>query len=554
MEEATLREEQQLEDIAAAMKGEEISSEGFDYTNLVNAPELKVGMIPITYDETKSTWVVADKSNTDKSWYDYDNKKWANICTVDSTHSSYRNATVGTEIPVTDMTTMFVWIPRYAYSIVEGYRDSNCVSPKIEVKFLVGNTNRDKDNSEEYKTDYTPTEDMTITPWIVHPGFTFGNNQLTGFWMAKFEASGTKIVDGEEVKVGNHTVSTVGETSTATLIDAETTTPVEVLPNVISWRNLTIGESEYRCIQMSDNTTVYGWSNANTHLIKNSEWGAVAYLCYSKYGVVPSKNGAGRSGAGVWYDLYTGAGPKNGTTNDEGTYSYLDNETTQAYNKTKGKLASTTGNVYGVYDMSGGAWERVAAYLDNGNNNLNKYGKSSSNSSTKYFENGVLKTEYINLWDEYEVGTEEKSDSIEIEGEKNLTQNELRDKYSTDFISTYENPSLKYNIARKRITDANFEWLAKIKGIGVNEITSSHSYYGVQKSDGQYTWMRDESDTSGNAGFGWNNDYVNMGHGFWPFIGRGGNVSYGAYAGVLYSGTTAGYTSNSSGFRPTICP
>ncbi len=27
-------------------------------------------------------------------------------------------------------------------------------------------------------------------------------------------------------------------------------------------------------------------SGANTHLIKNSEWGAVAYLCYSECGSV----------------------------------------------------------------------------------------------------------------------------------------------------------------------------------------------------------------------------------------------------------------------------
>ena len=33
------------------------------------------------------------------------------------------------------------------------------------------------------------------------------------------------------------------------------------------------------------------------------------------------------------------------------------------YNTEEGKNASTTGNVYGVYDMAGGAWEYVAGYL-----------------------------------------------------------------------------------------------------------------------------------------------------------------------------------------------
>ncbi len=35
--------------------------------------------------------------------------------------------------------------------------------------------------------------------------------------------------------------------------------------------------------------------------------------------------------------------------------------------------------------MNGGAWERVAGYLDNGNNNLNKYGNSTSDSKIQYY-------------------------------------------------------------------------------------------------------------------------------------------------------------------------
>jgi len=35
-----------------------------------------------------------------------------------------------------------------------------------------------------------------------------------------------------------------------------------------------------------------------------------------------------------------------------------------------GVKASTTGNVTGIYDMSGGSWERVAGYVNNGHENL----------------------------------------------------------------------------------------------------------------------------------------------------------------------------------------
>ena len=70
-DEVALKEEQQLADLESEMNGTSTgTSEGYDYTSKVNAPELKEGMIPITYKSNK--WIVADKSNKDKSWYNYD--------------------------------------------------------------------------------------------------------------------------------------------------------------------------------------------------------------------------------------------------------------------------------------------------------------------------------------------------------------------------------------------------------------------------------------------------------------------------------------------------
>ena len=532
-DEATLREEQQLADLAELMNGAEVSSDGYDYSTRVNAPKLKDGMIPITYDSNK--WVVADKNNKNKSWYDYDNKKWANICTVDSTHSSYRTAEVGTEIPVEDMTTMFVWIPRYAYSIVSS-------SNKIDVTFLVGNTNRDVNNTT-YKTDYDAKTEVQDgkTPMIVHPGFRIGNSELTGIWVAKFESSGTNT-DGNYV--GNGTSS-----SNSQQYAPDGTTYVKSIPSVVSWRYITIGESQYQCMQMSSNTTAYGWSSVNTHLMKNSEWGAVAYLCYSKFGSVPMINGCGNSASGYYYDMYTGMGPA--SSSSESRYDATA-KSGHEYNTSNGMLASTTGNVYGVYDMCGGAWERVATYLDNGNGNLNTYGKSSSNSSVKYFESGVLNSAYSSLWEGYEVSEEEKSNSIKVDGESsNLTQEQLWNKNGASFTDTTANE--KYNTARKRLTDATYNLLAKVKGIGVNEVASSHSYYGVNSS-GSYTWLINASDTGWNPGRAWNNDYVLIGHAFYPFVVRGGGINSGTYAGVLYSFVTSGNADSSDGFRAVLCP
>ena len=100
-------------------------------------------------------------------------------------------------------------------------------------------------------------------------------------------------------------------------------------------------------------------------MMKNDEWGAVAYLSRSKYGKNDEVTINGSS------SYYTGGGSGN---------AYVNNG-----------AQSTTGNVWGVYDMSGGAWEYVAAYVDNGNANLTKYGASLVNSSDARTKNVYTK-------------------------------------------------------------------------------------------------------------------------------------------------------------------
>ena len=92
-------------------------------------------------------------------------------------------------------------------------------------------------------------------------------------------------------------------------------------------------------------------------MMKNDEWGAVAYLSKSKYG----KNAEVDINSDSSY--YTGGGSGNAYVTNVGQ--------------------STTGTVHGVYDMSGGAWEYVAAYVNNGNSNLTSYGSSLVNGEAK---------------------------------------------------------------------------------------------------------------------------------------------------------------------------
>ena len=87
--------------------------------------------------------------------------------------------------------------------------------------------------------------------------------------------------------------------------------------------------------------------------MKNDEWGVVAYLSKSKYGKEIEE---------VWINssnsFITGSAG-NSVSADENV------GTTTNYTSIQGVKASTTGNVYGVYDMSGGAWEYVAGYVNN---------------------------------------------------------------------------------------------------------------------------------------------------------------------------------------------
>lgn len=50
----------------------------------------------------------------------------------------------------------------------------------------------------------------------------------------------------------------------------------------------------------------------------------------------------------------------------------------------KARKQALTGNVTGVYDMSGGTWEYIAAYIDNGARELTTYGSTLIDVEQKY--------------------------------------------------------------------------------------------------------------------------------------------------------------------------
>ena len=310
-----------------------------------NTPVLDEGMIPVYYDESTETWKKADESNKNKNyqWYDYDDKMWANSVTVSSTNrSKYLSAKAGTEIPMDDILTMQVWIPRYKYKVwnynLGGVTGSNPQEIKIDFESETNSTGEIKCQESINETSTASSESCKVgnsseecandtcnNKTYTHPAFTFGNEELTGFWVGKFELTGD--IDNITVK-----------------------------PNLSSIRNQTLSSFETNIMSMKNSNNQYGISTlTDTHMIKNTEWGAVAYLSHSKYGVC-TDGICTQVSINLNSDYITGCGFEIPT-------SYITTTDCNQYNTALGMTASTTMNMYGVYDMNGGAMEYVMANI-----------------------------------------------------------------------------------------------------------------------------------------------------------------------------------------------
>ncbi len=479
----------------------------------VNKPNLaEAGMIPIKYDETKGKWVITNEN--DEEWYDYSEgtMKWANVMLSDGKYKTSQKENYkedgSTVVEEADLGSMFVWIPRYAYSINKYHTTSDQkegTTQKItNVVFLNGTSNRDFEENS-YETSYNVNEMLEKvgqpTPMIVHPGFNFGGKELTGIWVAKFEASMNR-----------------GEKSTGN--DDATNKTVTVLPNVETWRYISVGNSFINCYNMKNSGNEYGLNEneIDTHLMKNMEWGIVAYLSSSQYGIVPTVNSKVETSSSeniVIYNFF--AGGKDYKAN---------------------KSQSTTGNVTGIYDMCGGGWEWAAAYYNNLDQNLKLYGKYA------FTDGRELNTTYAKYWDKYEVDTEERTVTNVNETYRNYTIWDA----GTEGNQTRKNiTDKKYNLMKNKLGDAMYET------IGVE-----YSYYGKVTiaseglNVGDYSWMKSVTGASQLGTGYYNGDYALIDNCALPFAIRGSNCGDGTYAGIFALGGSSGDPNGTVTFRPVI--
>ena len=274
-----------------------------------NRPVLAEGMIPITYDGTN--WVKADEYGAYNNWYDYGNQKWANAVMVTSSkRDTYMNADIGTVVPEADILAYYVWIPRYKYKLFNATYASGKASQLIEVTFENGTSTTGNVTCTYASNGAETCQNKSDGNWYTHPAFTMINasgnkTELKGIWVGKFETTGS------------------------------TTTPT-IKPGITSLRSITVANmySTGKLFRSTDYITSNGINQSDSHMMKNIEWGAVAYLKQSNYGL----------------------GITDITINNNSSY-YTGGGTGTSYKTNIGQ--STSGNITGVYDMSGGAWEYV---------------------------------------------------------------------------------------------------------------------------------------------------------------------------------------------------
>ena len=537
----------------------------------VNRPKLLEGMTPIKFTmptESKMGEIVTT-TETDKDWYKYgttyETRKWANAKTQDGS--------------------MWVWIPRFAYRITY-YTDSTkqvksttkTQYGSIDVVFLIGTTDNYYDENGAIKTAQRQTEaDQTIdstADYTVHPAFTnestigFANggwdSELTGIWVAKFEAgyasgNNTAPVVASNVKYSEAS-SYVYETESTTGVSA--TVPArnwldgiygKYENNTYSWLNgevaikyptfqgttyamnyITHNDAFKIAKALTDSGNIYGLnnSNADSHLMKNSEWGAVAYLSQSEYGLngteITTNNinlnsgGSQRtevSGKSGVDSVYAVTGCTSNTTdkaNNKTTINAINGVSGNTansvgiyvWNQKTGQNASSTGTIYGIYDISGGTWEKTANFISNGNTNLYAYGKS--------------------LLDETDLTytIDENTNKVTV------TENTGS---STKYVTIYPN-----NEAGQSNTDIasqkNFAANTKIYGDAIRETTAS---------------------TAGTSNTGWNAKSWNSDYSCFPGIGgpfflRGASLSQGFNTGLFAFGRNPGNSVFDDGFRAVL--
>lgn len=344
-----------------------------------NKPTLTNNLLPVKY-ETDGTIKVT--SANDNGWYDYDKGKWANAVTINETSRNkyfdgdgYVIASDGDTVDEADINTMWVWIPRYNYTIfnynADGSSDKNIQGIEIHFEntknsdgaFVPEGTVYCNDDTSQGTSEVCYYKDSSVFQKVegntysyggsssevngaayTHPAFCFGNRtidsdgnvtcsgtELAGIWVGKYENSidtnkNITILPDKDMYKGQYIVDYFVKIKS-----------MELYGNVYGFSQVENASYAIANETINDKLIVNDANDLDTHMMKNSEWGAVAYLTLSQYGIYNKKI----------------------ATN--GSYATVQNVTYNSSNITGGggDNSSTTNNNTGIYDMVGGNSELV---------------------------------------------------------------------------------------------------------------------------------------------------------------------------------------------------
>lgn len=420
------------------------------------------------------------KADTLKEWYKYEEKKWANAVILKN-NTDYNTNDI---IPENNIKEYYVWIPKYAYKLWNVNSD-NTENVKKPIEIVFGN-----------KAITTGEENGKM---YVHPAFT--NFNTYGIWVSKFEIS----YDEE-----TYTNKDLYLTKNPNYSSATDSSKLIVKPNVRSLTNKNVS-SFYTLIKKSH-------QDLNSHMMTNMEWGATAYLTYSKYGrcndtscteVTINNINTGYYGKdAVFSGQWQYGATITGCAGDTVSASYISNsnDCTNKYNTTKGYLASTTGNITGIYDMSGGNWEYVMGVLENSSGKLYSGRNSKLNSGFR----GIYGCPTCDS---------DTSGIIENTNGINFPDKKYYDSYvSSDAIGT----------------DNWYKYTSGMLGDATKEIANTKT-----------------NSSSGDRGL-WFNDYASFVCPKHPFFVRGGSWHDGAAAGVLDFGHNTGHSDRDDSTRSVL--
>lgn len=226
----------------------------------VNEPQLLEGMIPVKHDGTN--WIITNIG--DSLWYNYSNGRWANVMlrdgakyldvdgvTLKDIGNTPLDSLIGREIPEENTGSMYVWIPRYSFKIENGM---------VKIKYSEG------------------LVDYTDDGYMLQPAFNYARykggdtsnssnyeslssqDKYLGMWVAKYPAGSASVP--------------------------------KYASNVEEIRNFSIGEAFLKS-KLTGTSSTYGLQGGTSHMMKNTEWGAVAYLT-STIGNIESESTTGK--------------------------------------------------------------------------------------------------------------------------------------------------------------------------------------------------------------------------------------------------------------------